>query len=278
MAYRNFFSDFVSLEKQYFRENSQDIPSEQSLRTYSMMKSFLYGFSWTKSENTKFIVKNMHLSCDEMARKYNAQVGGSGKKEKCSSTFRVQKAAASKFLYSIFGEDYRDAFYAQDLEEHKIQDKKLRRIQVTIELLEGDYKDRYALVIPDLGLDIGTDDAYDLKDCESEILFLSKYMKLRVEEEISKLDPDKLSFLFSILNEGIFSDNTLNNKKLDLLNRMTLQLESRRQISKHVQKVESIQRVEPMHERESDKVIQPAKTAFTETSIDDDDLYGNVLQ
>lgn len=278
MAYKNFFSDFVSLEKQYFRENSQDIPSEQSLRTYGMMKSFLFNFQWTKSENTKFIVKNMSLSCDEMARKYNAQVCENGKREKCSSTFRVQKAAASKFLYSIFGEDYRDAFYAQDLEEHKIQDKKLRRIQVTIELLEGDYKDRYALVIPDLGLDIGADDAYDLKDCESEILFLSKYMKLRVEEEISKLDPDKLSFLFSILNEGIFSDNTLNNKKLDLLNRITLQLESRRQISRQAQKVESIQRVEPMHERESDKVIQPAKTDFTETSIDDDDLYGNVLQ
>lgn len=277
MAYKNFFSDFVSLEKQYFRENSQDIPSEQSLRTYSMMKSFLFNFQWTKSENTKFIVKNMSLSCDEMARKYNTQVCDSGKREKCSSTFRVQKAAASKFLYSIFGEDYRDAFYAQDLEEHKIQDKKLRRIQVTIELLEGDYKDRYSLIIPDLGLGIGTDE-YDLKDCESEILFLSKYMKLRVEEEISKLDPDKLSFLFSILNEEIFSDNTLNNKKLDLLNRITLQLESRRQISRQAQKVESIQRVEPMHESESDKVIQPAKTAFKETSIDDDDLYGNVLK
>lgn len=257
MSYKNFFSDFISLEKQFFADNSMDVPSEISRMTFQKLKNFLFGFSWTKSENTRFIVMNMSLDSGSMVTRYNAQNFGQGKK-KSSSTFRVQKAAVSKFLYSIFGEDYRDAFYSQDLDEHEMQDRRLRKIQVTIDLLSGDSDSKYQLNLP-TSIDCGVVSTanYSLKDCEPEIMFLSRYTNLGIEKEISKLDSDKLSFLLGILHEGFFSDDVLNNKKLDLLNRMTLFIEGKVQAKK----------VEPIKK----------ESAFEETTLTDDDLYGNVF-
>lgn len=276
MAYKTFFSDFISLEKQFFADNAVDVPSEQSRETYQVLKEFLFGFSWTKSESTKFIVMNMHLSSECMAAKYNAQAKGN--KEKSSSTFRVQKAAVSKFLYSIFGEDYRDAFYSQDLNEHKEQDRRLKKIKITVCLLQDDNDDKFKVNLPTVLCQGGSVKTYSMKDCENEIVFLSRCTNHGLFREFSELDSDKLSFLFGILHGSILTGDSLNNKKLDLLNRISYYAENMKYTRMQMQKEIDRLRVqlEDKAQEETQRSFDANAFGLQETVLSKEDILSNV--
>lgn len=275
MAYKTFFSDFISLENQFFAENAVDIPSVQSRETYQALREFLFGFSWTKSENTKFIVMNMHLSSECMAVKYNAQAKDS--KEKSSSTFRVQKAAVSKFLYSIFGEDYRDAFYSQDLDEHEEQDRRLRKIEITINLMQDDNDDKFKMNLPMELCQGGSMKTYSMKDCEHEILFLSRCTNCGLLKEFSELDSDKLSFLFSILHGSILTGDSLNNKKLDLLNRISYYAENMKYTRMQMQKEITRLKTQLANREAIERMPESKGFGFSAVSLSEDDILSNAL-
>lgn len=226
MKNKSFFSDLKLLERQYFLITSPDIPSKESRLTYNVLINFLYGFTWTKSKNSVFIVSNMYLDSEQLAEKYNAEAEKEGRNTKSSSTFRVQRAALSKFFYSIFGVNFADGFYSVDADEHSEQDLILKRIQTVVKVIEQSSDTGYHLNLPDSATKyVSANKKFENFDtCDAEILFLSRNTDVALSREIELLNKEKLGYILGVLHEPLFiekaNNKVLNAQKIELIMKM----------------------------------------------------------
>lgn len=218
MASSTNFLDMLSILEDTFEFNKDGKCSEYSqetIVTFRNLKNFVVGCSWTDNPHYKFIVENKSLSSEELSIKYYSVTQG---KQKAAATFRVQRAEVCKILSGLFGNNLNEIFFTQNQE-------KLKEINNKIDLLSNGIMD-IEKIFPDFILDNMkkhslTGKYVSIEDCTKEIIILSRFTINYIQRELDALDPDKIAYIFSLLNSDIMRNvdgkYLINKDRLQLL-------------------------------------------------------------
>lgn len=223
MGFSNFFSDLIYLEDSILKnkvtlsevDTVKDY-SIESVSTFFALRNYVLSCAWTTSNSMEFIVKNMRLNSAELAEKYEAETG----RQKAEVTFRVQRASASKSLYSIFGTEFSEALITDN--KHEIS-----KLRDYITLLAEGSKDITALFnshilerflnLPEIKY------TYSIEECSKELMVLSKFTTEYFETQLSELDLDKVKYIYNILSSSFVlgTDNkSFNKNKANMLSQI----------------------------------------------------------
>ena len=300
MASNTNFFDILSMLEDVFEFNKNGERSnyrEETIVIYRKLKNFIVGCSWTDNPHYKFIVENKSLSSEELAIKYCSETQG---KQKAAATFRVQRAEVCKILSGLLGNNLNEIFFAQD-------EQGLKDLNNRIALLSSGTVDTVD-VFPDFILDkmkkqTITDKYVRIEDCSKEIIVLSRFTLKHIQSELDALDPDKMAYIFSLLNSDIIRNvdgkYLVNKERLQLLSELnsfekqqskiiemqnkinTLQHENnelrrkhkfdRQQVGVLSDENSKLKQVVELYE-ENDKPNGVSDNSFTESDFSDEDL------
>lgn len=211
----NFFRELASAESiilaDPFAEHDDGIYSSETKAVLSrMIRAVMSGRYFPQSEASKYICQNFRLGASELTKLYNS----THDEPKQTSTFRCQISVASERLYTLFGHGIYQKFISQDLK--RLQ--KLDNIMTLAELADRSFND---LFFDDIAMEVIGEPykEYGLSECAEELAFLNKLVKIRIYDEMRKLDKSKLAYLYQVLNEPLIAHNDLhiNKKKAGIL-------------------------------------------------------------
>lgn len=165
-------------------------------RIIQQVTKFSVDGKYTTYKKAKEIVLTSRLSAEEAS----AIVGISARQ------VAKERSNVSRALYSLFGVD----FFIQ------LQQGNYNQLEITVRnAIEGvrleDYFPLEVIYDVDGREQENTSGAgprvYLLSECTEELKFMGKYSKLAIKEDLSRLDIDKLSYLFSLVRgEGTAKD------------------------------------------------------------------------
>lgn len=210
---QNFFVCLSETEQILAEELSENRTENFDLRikTIRALKGFVYSCAWSNTEKTRLLMRNIHRRAVDVAKMTGVS----------ANTVRSSRSQASKKLFRIFGNDIFDGIV--------IGDKKVcQRTLILIRSVKEGF-DRVETFLPEIilqkleGMTGCCTFDYDLKDLTEEMAFFKHYNTVSMMRRFSCLNPDKLSFLFSILQSDLFGDTGdafVNVQKLRVLSKI----------------------------------------------------------
>jgi hypothetical protein len=220
MGFPSFFNELIFLEDAFMGSKVEGRDdgtiknySAVSVSTFFALRNYVLSCAWTTSNSMEFIVKNMRLNSAELAQKYETETG----KQKAEATFRVQRASASKTLFSLFGTGFSEALITDNRNEvMKLKD------YITF-FTEGskhvnDLFNCYILErvrnLPEIK------DTYSVDECSKELIVLSKFTTEYFEAQFVGLDMDKVKYIYNILSSSFLIgtyNKSFNKNKANML-------------------------------------------------------------
>lgn len=236
------FLDMLSMLENTFEFNLDGNAheySQETIVTFRNFKNFVVGCSWTDNPHYRFIVENKSLSSEELSVKYSSITKG---KQKAAATFRVQRAEVCKILSGIFGSNINEIFFAQDKEG-------LKEIENKVVLLSNgvaDIQDVFPeFVLADMKKHSITGKYVTVEDCSKEIIILSRLTTEYIQKELCALDPDKVAYIYSLLNSDIIRNvdgkHLVNKERLQLLAELKAYSKQQQKIAELQSKVNELQ-------------------------------------
>lgn len=221
MANSTNFLEMLSMLEDTFEFNKDGKKkdySQETILVYRNLKNFIVGCSWTDNPHYKFIVENKSLKSEELAVKYSSVTQG---KQKAAATFRVQRAEVCKILSSIFGNNINNVFYTENKEG-------LKEIEQKVALLSNGVADIQDLfpefILADMKKHSVARKFVKVEDCSKEIIVLSRLTTDYIQKELASLDPDKIAYIYSLLNSDIIKTidgkHLINKERLQLLSEL----------------------------------------------------------
>ena len=158
-----------------------------------------------------FIAKNFRLGPSRLAALWNEKYPDDRKAE---STWRSQVYSVSQKFFRLFGEDFFQAFTAQDTAGLE----RIRGILALLSIPELEFEELFFGEI-DRYCEGYLGDDFPLAECGKELQFLSRILRCRLIPEMEALDTCKLLYLKWVLDKPVLNltDFSVNQDKVAAL-------------------------------------------------------------
>lgn len=215
---REYKPSFFTKLRQLEQLNRELNISDSVLPLYRDFMSFVENGNFTDSEPVKYVCSNWKLKPREISDKWNS----SNAKKKSYNTWGVQVKFTSELLESIFPNFEPMIFHKTNDTDVKANEKR-NIISLTIKSIDTPNLYPSDMFIEEINkLNTGNETEYNIEDCEEELKVLKLLSQDNINNILSKVDKNKLSYILGVLSQksSVYKNKEFNKNKLLVLQKL----------------------------------------------------------